>query len=471
LSEFHLLTADARVDAPASLSASHAPSAGSIAALRDGATTALVEWAADVVGLLALVWDFGAGGGADVEDIRLGSGADAKKFLLGCAVQWSDDAVTWNTSKVVYSAAWPGVRALTQSYGGASPYVRSSAYSIPRSAPKVVSVVLPLNLQQGSLLLLAVNVRSVITVPPAGWAEYSVSPATTALGQRSVIYAKTAAEADSGTTVTVTTADESTISAYMLEIACCNGTPVAEQTVVGKADGMPATPVSVLTSGGAGRLALLFAGTTHAFSDATATMTLTPASVTEWASRSVQAISGLRGAFFTRLLGVGGTTAGSITAAGSSTASAWTWNILLFVPGLGITQNRAMTTRAPSFAASPAVAVEGLPYGVMRMRDMSRGRKDFVYGGFGQGVGRVRGFTLDYVNPLNKPYRCRVRLMREVDGVIVREVWSSEDGSYDFQYVDELQSYTVLAYYLDHGKRAVVSDGLSVANGKVEVMA
>jgi len=105
------------------------------------------------------------------------------------------------------------------------------------------------------------------------------------------------------------------------------------------------------------------------------------------------------------------------------------------------------------------------------MRDMSRGRKDFVYGGFGQGVGRVRGFTLDYVNPLNKPYRCRVRLMREVDGVIVREVWSSEDGSYDFQYVDELQSYTVLAYYLDHGKRAVVSDGLSVANGKVEVMA
>jgi len=85
--------------------------------------------------------------------------------------------------------------------------------------------------------------------------------------------------------------------------------------------------------------------------------------------------------------------------------------------------------------------------------------------------GRVRGFTLDYVNPLNKPYSCRVRLVREVDGLIVRELWSKPDGSYDFQYVDELQSYTVIAYYEAHGKRAVVTDGLTLANGKVELMA
>ena len=46
--------------------------------------------------------------------------------------------------------------------------------------------------------------------------------------------------------------------------------------------------------------------------------------------------------------------------------------------------------------------------------------------------------------------------------------WTSY--SYDFQYVDELQSYSVLAYYLEHGKRAVVTDGLTLANGKVELM-
>lgn len=61
--------------------------------------------------------------------------------------------------------------------------------------------------------------------------------------------------------------------------------------------------------------------------------------------------------------------------------------------------------------------------------------------------------------------------MRDIDGLLVRELWSKADGSYDFQFVDELQSYSVLAYYLDHGKRAVVSDGLTLANGKVELMA
>jgi len=77
---------------------------------------------------------------------------------------------------------------------------------------------------------------------------------------------------------------------------------------------------------------------------------------------------------------------------------------------------------------------------------------------------------LDYVNPLNKPYPCRVRLVRESDGLQIREVWSGADGSYDFQFVDEMQSYTVIAYYLAHGKRAVVTDGLTLANGKVELM-
>lgn len=109
-------------------------------------------------------------------------------------------------------------------------------------------------------------------------------------------------------------------------------------------------------------------------------------------------------------------------------------------------------------------------YGGTAIRRLVRGRKDYLTGITGQGMGRVRGFTLDYVNPLNKPYPCRVRLVRESDGLQIREVWSGADGSYDFQFVDELQSYTVVAYYLAHGKRAVVTDGLTLANGKVELM-
>ena len=111
------------------------------------------------------------------------------------------------------------------------------------------------------------------------------------------------------------------------------------------------------------------------------------------------------------------------------------------------------------------------PYGGAASRAIGVGRKDHLTGVLGQGIGRLRGFTQEYVNPLNKPYRCRVRLLREPDGMVMRELWTAVDGSYDFQWIDELQSYTVLAYYLDHGKRAVVTDGLTLANGKVELMA
>jgi hypothetical protein len=119
----------------------------------------------------------------------------------------------------------------------------------------------------------------------------------------------------------------------------------------------------------------------------------------------------------------------------------------------------------------PSAMSIALPYGQTRLHQVRRGRRDYLTGVLGDGLGRVRGFTLDYVNPLNKPYPCRVRLVRETDGLVVREQWSKADGSYDFQYVDELQGYTVLAYYEAHAKRAVVADGLTLANGKVELMA
>lgn len=127
-----------------------------------------------------------------------------------------------------------------------------------------------------------------------------------------------------------------------------------------------------------------------------------------------------------------------------------------------------MAVRSPAIVETCGAAP---PYSGTAIRRIARGRKDHLTGVLGQGIGRVRGKTLDYANPQNKPYACRVRLMRDIDGLLVREQWSQADGSYDFQFVDELQSYSVLAYYLDHGKRAVVSDGLTLANGKVELMA
>lgn len=110
------------------------------------------------------------------------------------------------------------------------------------------------------------------------------------------------------------------------------------------------------------------------------------------------------------------------------------------------------------------------PFGGTTSRAIGVGRKDHLTGMLGRGIGRVRGNTFDYSVPNNKPYSCRVRLIRETDGLQMRELWSRADGSYDFTYVDELQSYSVLAYYLEHGKRAVVADSLTLANGGVELM-
>lgn len=88
------------------------------------------------------------------------------------------------------------------------------------------------------------------------------------------------------------------------------------------------------------------------------------------------------------------------------------------------------------------------------------------------GRGRIRGHTLEYVDPVtNAPYPCRVRLVREVDGLQVSEQWSRTDGSYDFRWVDERWSYSVVAYYAQHAKRAVIADGISRDSGALERMA
>lgn len=127
-----------------------------------------------------------------------------------------------------------------------------------------------------------------------------------------------------------------------------------------------------------------------------------------------------------------------------------------------------MAIRALAYVSSSGAAPV---YGGTAERRISLGRKDHLTGVLGQGIGRVRGRTLDYANPENKPYRCRVRLVRDADGYQVREQWSDAEGRYEFQWIDERQSYSVIAYYLEHGKRAVVTDGLTLANGKVELMA
>lgn len=112
-------------------------------------------------------------------------------------------------------------------------------------------------------------------------------------------------------------------------------------------------------------------------------------------------------------------------------------------------------------AASAPVPVHSMPAAlcVATARDTEFG-----------GAGRVRNTVKEKGTP-NTPLRRRVRLVRERDGLVVREQWSDPvTGEYDFQFVDALQTYTVLSYDHTLNFRAVIADGLTLANGTVELM-
>lgn len=75
-------------------------------------------------------------------------------------------------------------------------------------------------------------------------------------------------------------------------------------------------------------------------------------------------------------------------------------------------------------------------------------------------TGVVYGTTEVHGTP-NAPLRARVRLMRERDGLPVRETWSHPTtGVWRFERVDMQEVYTVLTYPPARDHRAVVADGL-----------
>lgn len=81
---------------------------------------------------------------------------------------------------------------------------------------------------------------------------------------------------------------------------------------------------------------------------------------------------------------------------------------------------------------------------------------DLEDGGFYRVVG-----TLKIKGPPNVAVSRRLRLIRDVDGRMVRETWSdAATGAYSFTYVRGDTTYTVLAYDYEHAYRAVVADNL-----------
>lgn len=85
---------------------------------------------------------------------------------------------------------------------------------------------------------------------------------------------------------------------------------------------------------------------------------------------------------------------------------------------------------------------------------------DYRPGFLGSKTGVVYGATEVHGTP-NAPLRARVRLIRERDGLQVRETWSHPStGAWRFERVDMQEVYTVLTYHPARDHRAVVADGL-----------
>lgn len=78
------------------------------------------------------------------------------------------------------------------------------------------------------------------------------------------------------------------------------------------------------------------------------------------------------------------------------------------------------------------------------------------------GNGRIADTVKEKNTPVNTPLRRRVRLFRDIDGLMIRETWSdAATGAYSFQCIDERYTYSVVSY--DHlgNYRAVIADHLT----------
>lgn len=78
------------------------------------------------------------------------------------------------------------------------------------------------------------------------------------------------------------------------------------------------------------------------------------------------------------------------------------------------------------------------------------------------GQGSIPGTVKKDADPADLPLSRRVRLIREIDGRVIREAWSdAATGEYLFTGVSEHETYTVISYDHAHEYRAVVADNIT----------
>lgn len=462
LSCFHLLdTAGVRVDADAALTVSSAPTTGVIANLQDDDLSTAARWPAQSVASLALVWDFG-GTPVDVMDIRM-AGNSEWRFPLIVKMQWSDDAAAWTNDYTFAGITYPGAWVKTLS----STYTAGWAHD-----PDFSRVVL---LLQDSLIDKSPTPKAVSALGAT-----AVTTVQSKFGGSSFYF-----DGAAGGITLVASSDfnlgtgDFTIEFQAYPLALVSGAAMFSLR-------MP--------SGAGGGIISLQDNGTVGFSDGivwrSTTSTLT---VGLFKHVALARQSGLLRIFINGVMGFSGSV--TVDIAGDRPCCLGRYDTSTdggffngYIDEVRVTKGLARYTEnfspptVPRFTGGVLLnKVEGralatdlltivtgptIIYGTPKLLEpVSLGVeagsvKDFTSGVLGKGIGRVSGTVKKKGTPANTPVYCKVRLIREKDGLQMREVWSHPvTGAYSFDYIDELQKFTVLSYDHTGAFRAVVADG------------
>lgn len=484
----HLYSAFVRVDALASLAAAVAPTSGALSALSDGDAATAATWSD--ARALDLVWDLGAGAEADVDGVRVGaSGGSSGAFPLSFSMWFSDDNLNW-TRQADWVGDYPGPLTSTPGYYGWTPIDYLTRMQLEFVGPDGSTSIV----DDGSSVPWAASGGAQLKTNNFKWA-----PSALYLNGTSAYIATTAANGSLYT-------EQAFVFEmwFLIEERVNNWSTLiadARTTFAGSTQALVIYGDSNTSVPAANRGCLGWAQV----GSLTRIVSPTPVTTGVWHKVKLMRVmaDSTSGTFSLYLddvlLGTYGLNGGNIDFGGGGTIIGRT-NFTSVMPSaqsyfkgyIGearFVRNISDTGYPPSLVRHPPprrstgalrVAEEpgrvpsllgGWAFSGGLLQPEPYKTRDYSYGWIGKGIGRVRGKTLDYVPPANKPYRCRVRLVRDKDGQVVRSQWSEADGSYDFQYIDELETWSVWATYLDFGKRGEVSDGLTLANGKVELMA
>lgn len=466
LSEFHLLSVGVRVDATATLTASVAPdAAGVIANLQDDVLTTSARWSAQAVKALTLQWDFG-GSTADIGDIRLAGGSEWR-FPLIVKMQWSDNAVSWTDVTVLSGVSWPGPLAKTMlGLSTATGLVAALNFDGSDGSTNFTDLTGRAWTATGGAAISTSNGKAgqsglftggSISTPSAPDLDLGLSYTVQCWIRPSSLsnfglfhrgFYSTSGNSWDGLTLSVRHLNGNTLRFYYFATAYAD-----EQTVdvVGALSIGTYTHIAMVRDVTAGRVyvnGVLAGSITGLNSPAVSTRPLKVgvwdySSGAEYFSGNIDLLKISNEVEYT-----GSFTPPDIPFAFSSVGSNAVRGRAAVMDGFALGSGPALTYGTPKIALPDYLSIE------------SGSVKDQINGVLGEGIGRVNGTVATKGSP-NQPVHRKVRLIRERDGVVIREAWSNAvTGEYDFKYVDELQTYTVVSYDHLHNYRAVIADNL-----------